>query len=274
MSSIKKTRREPDPKASRSKESSGKERAAEGMQGLAKGIAVIEAFNENNPQMTVARVARITNLHRATARRCLLTLAESGYLSYDGKYFQPTPRMLRLGQTYMKAAPLPQIAEPFLRSARDELGESTSLAIYENGSSLFIARAQAEHIVTIGVGVGSRLPAYGCATGRVLLSGLTQGALTDYLKNCKPQARTPKTLTDRAAIRKAIEAVKDTNYVVTDEELEIGMRSIATPVRNSTGEIVAAMSASAFTARITIKEMVKTFLPVLAQQAERLGRAL
>jgi IclR family pca regulon transcriptional regulator len=267
-------RREPGAKAHRAKTSSGAERAAEGMQGLAKGIAVIEAFSEKNPQMTVARVARLTNLHRATARRCLLTLAEGGYLSFDGKYFQPTPRMLRLGQTYMRAAALPQLAEPFLKIARDELGESTSLAIYENGTSLFVARAQADQIVTIGMGLGTRLPAYSCATGRVLLSGLTPSALADYLKHCKPEARTPRTLTDRAAIRKAIEAVTDTNYAATDEELAIGMVSMATPVRNVTGEIVAAMSISAFSARITIKEMVKTFLPVLAQQAERLGRAL
>jgi IclR family pca regulon transcriptional regulator len=244
------------------------------MQGLAKGLAIIEAFGEDNPQLTVASAARITQLHRATARRCLLTLTESGYLSYDGKYFRPTPRMLRLGQAYMKALPLPQIAQPFLKSAREELGESTSLAIYENGTAFFVARSESDHIVTVGINIGSRLPAHSCATGRVLLSGLTPTELTDYLKTCKPTARTHKTITERAALRKVVEAVKETNYAVTDEEIEIGMRSMATPVRNSSGEIVAAMSVSAFSARITIKEMVKTFLPVLAQQAQRLGRAL
>src|SRR4051812_48329842 len=90
-----------------------RQRPPEGMLGLSKGLAVIEAFGESPEPMTVSTVARITRLHRATARRCLLTLAETGYLSFDGKYFQPTPRMMRLGQTYMKAAGLPQIAEPF-----------------------------------------------------------------------------------------------------------------------------------------------------------------
>lgn len=244
------------------------------MLGLAKGLAIIEAFGENHTQMTVSTAARMTGLHRATARRCLLTLTDAGYLSFDGKYFHPTPRMLRLGQTYMNAAGLPQIAEPFLKAARDELRESVSLAIYENGNSLFVARAQAEQIVMIGIGVGTRLPAYTCATGRVLLTTLTPAALTDYLKQCKPEARTAKTLVDLAAIRKAIESVATTRYAITDEELSLGMVSLATPVINAAGEIIAAMSVSAFTARITLKEMIKTFLPVLVRQAERLGRAL
>jgi IclR family transcriptional regulator, pca regulon regulatory protein len=251
-----------------------RQRAPEGMLGLSKGLAVIEAFGESHAPMTVSIVARIAQLHRATARRCLLTLAQTGYLSFDGKYFRPTPRMLRLGQTYMKTAGLPQIAEPFLKAARDELGESVSLAIYDNGNSLFVARAQAEQIVMVGIAVGTRLPAYSCATGRVLLAALSPAALTDYLKHCKPEARTAKTLVDRPAIRKAIEAVRTTRFAITDEELSMGMLSLATPVTNAAGEIVAAISVSAFTARVTLKELVKGFLPVLRKQAEQLGRAL
>jgi IclR family pca regulon transcriptional regulator len=273
MATTKKTLRVSGAKARRAKPADT-QRAAEGMQGLAKGLAIIEAFSDDNPQLTVASAARIADLHRATARRCLLTLTESGYLHYDGKYFRPTPRMLRLGQAYMKTLPLPQLAQPFLISACEQLGESTSLAIYESGFSFFVARSEADHIVTVGINIGSRLPAHSCATGRVLLSGLSPTALTEYLKNCKPVARTTKTITERPLLRKLIDAVRVTNYAVTDEEIEIGMRSMATPVRNSAGEVVAAMSVSAFSARTTIKEMVKTFLPVLARQAEQLGRAL
>jgi len=241
---------------------------------LEKGLAVIEAFDASRPRLTLTEVAKLTGITRATARRCLLTLAATGYLSFDGKYFQPTPRMLRLGHTYMKAAGLPQIAEPFLKAARDELGESVSLAIYANGHSLFVARAQAEQIVMVGIAVGTRLPAYSCATGRVLLAALPPAALADYLKHCKPEARTPKTLVDRSAIRKAIEAVRATHYASTDEELSMGMVSLATPVINAAGEIVAAISVSAFTARVTLKELVKEFLPVVRKQAVQLGRAL
>lgn len=254
--------------------STGPARTPEAMMGLAKGLAVLESFSTQKPRMTVTEAAKATGLSRAAVRRCLLTLTDIGYLNYDGKYYQPTPRLLRLSQTYLKVAQLPQIAQPFLETARDALQESISIAILEDGFSVFIARAEVENILTTGLRLGARLPAYSCATGRVLLSALSHDELSSYLESCELEKRTRKTLVDRSAIQREIRLVQKRNFAMVDEELEIGVRGLATPVRNSSGKIVAAASASTFAARISKDKMVKKFLPVLVRQAKLIGRSL
>jgi IclR family pca regulon transcriptional regulator len=249
-------------------------RAPEGMAGLAKGLAVIEAFGESCRQLTVADAARATGVTRATARRCLLTLTDLGYVTYDGKYFRPTPRMLRLGTSYLESAPLPLLAQPHLIAAREELAESVSLAVLEDGWSMFVARAEAPRIVSTGVRLGARLPAYACATGRVLLTDLDEDALNAYLDKCRPERRTPKTLIDVSAIKVRVDEARVDAVAFTDEELELGMRSMATPVKNAQGRTIAALSVSVFTARATLEDMRRRFLPVLRGHADKIGRLL
>lgn len=249
-------------------------RAAEGMAGLAKGLAVIEALGVDRPRLTITDAAQATGLTRATARRCLLTLESLGYLTHDGRYFHPTPRMLRLGGAYRDAAPLPRLAEPHLVAAREELGESVSLAVLTDDEAMFVARAEAQHIVMTGVRVGAGLPAYGSATGRVLLSALPEDELTAYLDRCHPVARTAHTHVDPAHIRRLVARAGAEGYALTDEELALGMRSLAVRVADSRGRPVAAMSVSAATARVSLDELCERFLPVLRERAERLGRTL
>ncbi|BCL23964.1 IclR family transcriptional regulator domain-containing protein [Streptomyces tuirus] len=244
------------------------------MAGLAKGLAVIETFGRSRTQLTVSEAAQATGLTRATARRCLLTLTELGYLAHDGKHFRPTPRMARLGGSYTRTDPLPRLAQPHLVSAREALGESVSLAVLDDGAAVFVARAETERVVSAGVQVGTRLAAYSSATGRVLLAALPDAELGAYLAGCRPQARTPKSLVDVEEIRRQVLAVREGAAAVTDEELELGMRSMATPVRDAQGDIRAALSVSAFTARISMEDMREQFLPVLEDHAERIGRML
>lgn len=255
-------------------EDSTKTNATTGMSSLIKGLSVIEAFYEQGEKMTIADVARATDLNRASARRCLHTLVECGYLRFGGKFFEPTPRILRLGNSYNKVASLPKIAQPFLDTVRDRLDESISLTVLDNNCSVFVARSEANNMINIGLALGSKIPAYSCATGRVLLSDFTDGDLEAYLQRCKPTARTPNTITDHSAIREAVVVARSNNYAITDEELELGLRSIAVPVRNSDGKIVATISASTLTTRKTIEEMTIEFYPILSQTAEELARAL
>jgi IclR family pca regulon transcriptional regulator len=244
------------------------------MAGLAKGLAVIETFGQSHTQLTVSEAAQATGLSRATARRCLLTLTELGYLTHDGKYFRPTPRMMRLGGSYTRTDPLPRLAQPHLVSARQALGESVSLAVLEDGASVFVARAETQRIVSAGVRIGVRLPACGTATGRVLLAGLPDDELDAYLASCRPEARTEKSVVDVEEIRRRILAARAEDVAFTDEELELGMRSMATPVRDAQGATRAALSVSAFTARIGLDDMREQFLPVLKEHADRIGRML
>jgi IclR family pca regulon transcriptional regulator len=247
---------------------------AEGMAGLAKGLAILEAFRQRRGHLTITDAAGAVGVSRATARRCLLTLVALGYLAHDGKYFRPTPRMLWLGSAYVEGASLPQLAQPLLASVRDRLGESASLAVLQDGEALFIARAEAERIVVTGVRVGASLPAWVSATGHVLLGGLPEGQLTRYLSQCRPQQRTPRTPVDPGEIRRRIEAARAEGAAFTDEELELGLRSVAVPVRDQHGAIQAAMSVSAAAARVPMSELRSRFLPVLREHADRLGRML
>lgn len=249
-------------------------RPPEGMAGLAKGLGIIELFAESSSQLTVATAAEGIDVTRATARRCLLTLTQLGYLIHDGKYFRPTPRMLRLGGAYLDTASLPGLAQQHLVAARDEIGESVSLAVWEEGWSVFVARAEAKRIVATGVRVGARLPAHCSATGRVLLAAQPDDVVADVLARGGRERRTVHTVVDAEALTAMVETIRDEGLATSDEELELGMRAIAVPVRDGRGHTVAAMSVSASSARVSTEEMHHNFVPVLLAESARLGRSL
>jgi IclR family pca regulon transcriptional regulator len=252
----------------------GARRLPEGMGGLAKGLAIIEAFSPHRTRLTVSEAAECSATSRASARRCLLTLTELGYLEFDGKYFRPQPRLLALSAAYSGARSLPQIAEPFLKAARDELHESISLAVLDRDAALFVARAEAERLVTTGISIGTRIDLYCSATGRVLLSAFSEERLAAYLDRVKIEARTRHSLVKKSQLREAVRRARAEGCAFTDQELEIGLRSVAVPVRDSRGAIVAAMSASASSARVSMQQMIKSFCPILRTNADGLGRAL
>src|SRR5215510_3869986 len=168
----------------------GTGRLPEGMGGLAKGLAIIEAFSPHRTRMTVSEAAEASGTSRASARRCLLTLTELGYLEFDGKYFRPQPRLLALSGAYSGVRSLPQIAQPFLKDARDELHESISLAVLDRDAALFVARAEAERLVTTGISLGTRIDLYCSATGRVLLAAWTEERVAEYLDKTEIAGRT------------------------------------------------------------------------------------
>ena len=247
---------------------------AEGMGGLVKGLAIIEAFGPSRARLTISDAAKATGITPAAARRCLLTLESLGYLTHDGKYFRTTPRMTRLGAAYTEVATLPTLAHPCISAVRDEIGETSSLAVLDGDSSLFVARAEAVHMVAAGVRLGTRLPAYASASGRVLLSGLSDEELEKHLQGIQPVRTTPNTLVTISDIRRRVEEARVEGVSYTDEELELGVRTMAVPVKDSGGRVHAAMTASASAGRISLDVMRTKFLPVLQAEAARLGMML
>lgn len=232
---------------------------SEGMGGLAKGLAVIECFGREHPRLTVSDAARLTDLAPAVARRCMRTLQQLGYLSYDGKFYRPTPRFARLAGAFTLADPLPTLAAPLLDEVRDELSETASLSVLDGEQVLFIARSEAEHLVATGLRVGGRLPAVSTAAGRVLLAGEPEEAREELPPPVAAEVRT--------AARQG--------YALTDQEYEIGLRAVAVPIIDSgSGRCVAAMSVSVLSARATVERMVDEFLPALRDRADRLARML
>jgi IclR family pca regulon transcriptional regulator len=248
-------------------------RKAEGMGGLAKGLAIIEAFATHGV-LSIADAARASGATRAAARRCLITLAELGYVEQSGREFRPLARLRELGGATSRRDQLARLAQPILERARDELTESVSLAVLDNDRTFFIARAEAEHIVATGVKVGAHLPAYCSATGRMLLSQFSD---QEILKRIGPKPlpqRTLHTLTKTPDILAEIRSVRQKAYAISNEELALGIRALAVPVVGANGEFVAAVSVSAASARVRTLELRKRFLPVLLLSARMLAEAV
>lgn len=247
--------------------------AGEYVAGLEKGLAVIEAFGARHPRLTISEAARLAGLSRASARRCLLTLRKLGYAEYDGRYFRLAPRALRLGYAYAMATPLPRVVQPVLETLSERTRESASVAILDASEIVFIARSTTRRSLSAGIGVGTRLSAYGTATGRVLLSNLTDAAVRSLIKQTTPTKLTPKTVTDTPSLLREIRKARAQGYAISDEELELGLRSIAVPIRNSVGDMVAAMSLSVQTSRMGRADMVDQLLPAL-ETARRMISAM
>ena len=243
------------------------------MTSLARGLAVIRAFTQREPSLTIADVARISGLPRAAARRCLYTLLQLGYVGSDGRAFSLRPKILTLGYAFLTSAALPQTIQPFLERVRETLQESSSAAILDEDEIVYVARAATKRIMSIGLDVGTRLPAYCSAMGRVLLATLPTPEFENYLQRVELKALTERTITRRDALRRALDKVRDAGYAVIDQELEIGLVSIAVPVRNSVGSVVAAMNVGMQAGRFVPEELESRYLAVLRAAAEE-ARAL
>ncbi len=231
--------------------------------GLEKGLAVIEAFGARHPRLTISEAAGLAGLSRAAARRCLLTLQKLGYAEYDGRYFRLAPRALRLGHAYVMATPLPRVVQPVLETLSERTHESASAAILDGSDAVFIARSTTRRSLSAGIGVGTRLPAYCSATGRMLLSNLPDASVRRLFRKLPPGKLTAKTITGTAELIGEVRKARQQGYAISDEEVELGLRSIAVPVRNALGEMVAAMSLSVQSSRMGRKEMVEQLLPAL-----------
>lgn len=214
------------------------------MTGLAKGLATIETFTADSPRQSIAQVAAASGLDRATARRCLLTLAHLGFADYDGKFFTLTPRIMRLGTACLATMPLPQIVQPLLDRLSDELGQSTSVSILDGDEIVYIARAAQRKVMSISLTPGSRLPAYCTSMGRVMLSALPHDKIDSMVLTDSTglSARTPHTITDAAALLTELARVRDQGYAVIDQEVELGLISIAVPIYDARGRVVAALN--------------------------------
>jgi IclR family pca regulon transcriptional regulator len=213
------------------------------VQSLARGLAVIRAFDTDHPQMTLTEVAARTQLTRATARRFLHTLVELGYVRTDGKIFALTAKVLQLGYAYLSGLSLPQLAQPHLEELSLELGESTSAAVLEGADIAYIARVATRRIMTVGITVGTRFPAYATSMGRVLLAALPPAKLEEYLAAAEVRPLTPRAIGTPEALRTELDTVRAQGWCLLNQELEIGLMSIAAPVHDGP-KVVAAINVS------------------------------
>jgi len=239
--------------------------------GLANGLRALEAFSPAQQQMTVADVAKRTGLTRAAARRYLHTLTAGGYTEFDGKRFALTSRVLRLGHAYISSVQLPQIAQPIVEELGHKTDESIAFSVLDGAESLTIASSTPRRIVGIFTRVGTHLPALSTATGRVVLASRSDDEIESRLRSAGIKKLTPKTKTSRDEIWEEIHRIRKLGYAVNDEEIELGLRVIAVPVRRSGGGVIASICVSTYSGRYEVDQLTKKFLRPLLDASERLS---
>jgi IclR family transcriptional regulator, pca regulon regulatory protein len=241
------------------------------MTSLARGLAVVQAFSDSRKPQTIANISQKTGIPRAAVRRCLHTLRELGYVDAELNNFSLRPKVLTLGYSYLSSTPLTVSAQPYLNDISRTLNESSSMAVLDDGEVLYVARAATSRVMSVALNTGSRLPAYCTSLGRVMLAHLPPAELEQYLAKTKLRAMTENTVVNQKRLREILADVRRDGYAINDEELELGLRSIAVPVRGASGQVLAALNVGAQAARVSVKQLEKEFLPVLLRGAQELA---
>ena len=255
---------EPSPEAT---PQPSREGAGAFVQSLDRGLAVIRAFDAEHPELTLSEVARSTGLTRAAARRFLLTLVELGYVRTDGRQFTLRPKILELGYAYLSSLSLPEIALPHLEQLVERVHESTSVSVLDGDEVVYVARVPTKRIMTVSISVGTRFPAYATSMGRVLLAWRPADWLDGYLASAKLKALTAHTLADSETLRAELTAVRNRGWAMADQELEEGLRSVAAPIRDQSGQVVAAINVATNVSRTSAEELVERIVPQLLSTA-------
>jgi IclR family pca regulon transcriptional regulator len=243
------------------------------LQSLERGLAVLQVFSKENPRLTLSAVAGLAGITRATARRILLTLEHLGYVRSEGRLFSLTPRVLSLGFGYLSSLNLWDIAQPFMEELVEQTRESCSAATLDLPDIVYVARVPTRRIMTIALGIGSRLPAHATSMGQVLLADLPDAELDAFLA-AAPLARfTERTVVDPDALRASLDVVREQGWSLVDQELEMGLRSIAAPIRGADGRAVAALNVAAAAPRVGLDELHDHFLPQVLHTAEQISVA-
>lgn len=244
------------------------------VQSFARGLEVIRSFSAAAPRQTLTEVAGRAGLTRAGARRILLTLQALGYVESDGKLFSLTPRILDLGFAYLSSMPIWNLAEPVMEALVLEVKESCSAAALDGTDIVYVLRVPTRKIMSIGLGVGSRLPAHCTSMGRMLLAGLPDDEVLRRLKASSRKQLTRHTITEVDVLLGKVHQARRQGWCLVNQELEEGLVSIAAPLTNRAGRTVAALNISGQANRTSPKLMQETLLPPLLEAAQAISRLL
>jgi IclR family pca regulon transcriptional regulator len=245
------------------------------MASLARGLAVIRAFAQQPNNQTIAQLSHKTGIPRAAVRRCLYTLGQLGYVAANERHFSLAPKILALGHAYLSSTPLVASALPFLDQVNAKVHESCSVAVLDEEEIVYVARSSnTTRIMAIDLKPGSRLPAYCSSMGRVLLANLPPAVLDDYIAKVKLRPYTERTVTSKEKLLEILTQVREKGYAIIEQELEMGLRSIAVPIRDGHERVVAAMNVGAHAVHMSTRELETRALPALRAAAQELGALL
>ena len=244
------------------------------VQSLERGLAVLRAFSSDAASLTLSDVARRAGITRATSRRLLHTFEALGYMRSDGRHFELTPKVLDLGYAYLSSLQLPDIAQPFIEQLSERVQESVSVAVLDGHEIVYVARVATKHIMSISLGLGSRLPAASTSMGRVLLADLSRAEVDARLEGVVIERHTERTIVDRDALQRELEEVRRRGYALVDQELEEALRSVAVPLRARNGRVVAALNVGTHTGRVGVRDLRTRILPELQTTAAAIDAQL
>lgn len=238
---------------------------------LAGGLSVLRAFDDNHSTMTLSEVAECTDMDRAKARRYLLTLHALGYVHKDKRQFKLSPKTLSIGSSYLSSAHHHDIVQFYLERVTEKTGESCSFAVLDDDEVVYIARSAAKHrLLSIALSIGTRLPVAYTSMGRAILANLPKDEREDYVNKIELNAYTPFSITDREQFKKMLSVAYDEQYVVVDQELDTGLRSLALPIYKSNNELIGAINISTNAMRVSKEMLIEEFLPILRDCAEKI----
>ena len=243
----------------------------EAMGGLAKGIAVIRAFTREHPAPTLSDIARSAAIPAATARRCLLTLEDLGYITRHGRSFLLRPKVLELGAAYLDSMDIEHLTKNHLEELARKTGDSAAMSVLDGNDIVYVARASVRTLLRLEAHVGSRFPAHATSMGRVLLAGLSRERLQHYFDTARLEALTDKTVCDREALRALIDECRRSGYAAVADELAYGVVALAVPVLDQSGRVVAALNSSSHSGKITRAKLVRDRLGMLQHLSRQIS---
>ena len=257
-------------------EPTSEEQAADGdfVQSLERGLSVIRAFDADHPKLSLSEVAATTGLSRAAARRFLHTLVHLGYVHNNAGRFSLRPKTLELGYSYLSSLSLPEVAMPHLEELAEKVRESSSVSELDGEDVVYIARVPTKRIMRVTISVGTRFPAYATSMGRVLLAAQPADWLEEYLTSVNLRYLTGHTITSSGELRQELRKIRSSGWALVDQELEEGLRSLAAPIRDGDGTVIAAVNVSTHAGRRSLENVLEDLLHPLLSTAEDIERDL
>jgi len=244
------------------------------VQSMARGLSVLSAFDRDHFRLTLGEIAGRAGLSRAAARRLILTLLHLGYVREVGRTYMLGPRVLELGFGYLGSMNLTDLAQPLMEDLARQVNQSSSMAVLDGQSIVYVLRVPGQRVMSVTLGIGARLPAFCAAMGRVLLSGLTAPELDVWMDSCRPERLTPHTVTDPHRLRRIVADVDRQGYAYVEQELELGLCSLAVPVRNGDGRVATAINVSMPYHPDAARHALQNILEPLQQTAAAIERSL
>lgn len=244
------------------------------IQGLERGLAVLQAFDAERPTPTAPELAEATGLSRPVVRRVLLTLQRLGYVADSGGSWRLTPRVLSIGQHYTATHALTELAQPHLMQLAEQTSESATLATLDGNEVVYIARVPVRRVLSVTVSPGTRVAAHATSLGRVLLAWEPAHRIERVLTETEMPRLTPYTVTDPAQFRDILAEVREQGWSMVINEREEGLISLSAPIRDHNERVIAAVASSTSTGRATPEGLRKDVVPLLVDTAKQISAEL